>query len=926
MREDPVGGGSSGQLVGRDLDVEFVCGFVDEAAVRGGALLVAGDAGVGKTALLDVAAVHAEAAGSRVVRAVGAEFEAEVSFAGLSHVLHPLLDGLAVLPAAHRQALSVALGLDAGPPSDRLLVSNAVLALLRDAAAAHPLLVVVDDLPWLDRASSLVLASAVRRLAGTCVGFLAAVRTEAESFFDRAGLPSYELAPLDDAAATSLLQQRFPALAPRVRQRLVVEAQGNPLALLELPIALQVAEPARRELVDVLPLTGRLQEVFASRVRALPQPTIDLLLIAVLDGTGDLRVLEAATADGSGLDDIAPAERALIVLVDESAGRLTFRHPLIRSAVVALSTSDQRRRAHRVLAAGVSVPERRAWHLAEAAVGPDEGVASLLEGVAHADLNRGDAVRAVAEMSRAAELSPATADRGRRWAQAAYIGATVLGDLRNAPRLLDDVREIDPDHRGSLAGAVAAGYHLLNGDGDVDTAHRLLVGAIETVPHPNDANDEILVEAIYNLLEVCFFGGRADLWPPFHRAIGRLEPEAPRFLELLAKTIPDPARDGVTVLDRLDEAIADLNHESNPSRIVRTAVASAYIDRLPPCRAALWRVVRDGRAGGAVTMSIQALALLGFDAFLTGQWSSLAEMTDEAVALCDAHSYGLLRWPSRSLQALLAAVRGDSANARAIADEVTGWAVPRRAGAMHVYVLHARALDAIGRGHFEDAYRNACAISPAGTIASHVPHAMWMVLDLVEAAMRTGRTDEAAAHVAAALDAGLPAISSRLALITYGAAAIAATDDQDATTLFDQALSVPGAEQWPFDLARIQLAFGERQRRARATTRARQLLTTARDTFRRLDAQPWTHRAGTELRATGLTIRHTQHAGPASLTPQELEVAQLAAQGLTNKEIGEQLFLSHRTVGTHLYQLFPKLGITSRAALRDALKDLSTQE
>ena len=919
-----MGGVFPGPLIGRGADVEFVCGFVDGAAVHGGALLVSGEAGVGKTALLDVAALHAEVAGSRVVRAAGAEFEAEVSFSGLNLVLHPLLDGLTVLPPLHRQAMSAALGLDAGAPADRLVLSNAVLGLLRDAAVTRPVLVVVDDLPWLDRASSLVLALAVRRLAGTRVGFLAALRTEAESFFDRAGLPSYELEPLDDAAAMSLLAERFPALAPRVRARLVAEAQGNPLALLELPIALRDASPARRRLADVLPLTARLEAVFASRIRALPAPTIALLLIAVLDGTGDLRVLEAAAPEESGLNDLAAAERARIVHIDGSAAQLTFRHPLIRSAVVALSTNDERRRAHRMLAACVSVPERRAWHLAEAAVGPDENVASLLEGVAHTHLNRGDVVRAVAEMSRAAELSPATADRGRRWAEAAYIGATVLGDLRNAPRLLADVREMDPDHAGSLAGAVAAGYHLLNGDGDVDTAHRLLVGAIETSPDPTDADDEVLVEAIYNLLEVCFFGGRADLWPPFHRAIGRLQPHAPRFLELLAGTIPDPARDAVGVLDRLDEAIADLNHESSPTRIVRTAVASSYIDRLPPCRAALWRVVHDGRAGGAVTMSIQALALLGFDAFLTGQWDSLAEITDEAVALCDNHSYGLLRWPSRSLQALLAAVRGDSAHAGAIADEVTAWAVPRRAGAMHVYVLHARTLDAIGRGDFENAYRHACAISPAGTVASHVPHAMWMVLDLVEAAMRTGRTDEAAAHVAAAHETGLSAISPRLALITKGAAAVAATDDQDATSRFERALGVSGAEQWPFDLARVQLAFGERLRRAREPTRARPLLTAAHDTFQRLEARPWTHRAGNELRATGLTLGHTDSFGPASLTPQQLEIAELAAAGLTNKEIGERMFLSHRTVSTHLYQLFPKLGITSRAALRDALNDPAT--
>jgi DNA-binding CsgD family transcriptional regulator len=408
--------------------------------------------------------------------------------------------------------------------------------------------------------------------------------------------------------------------------------------------------------------------------------------------------------------------------------------------------------------------------------------------------------------------------------------------------------------------------------------------------------------------------------------MGRLEPHAPRFLELLAKTIVDPARDAVTALDHLEEAIAELSHESSPTRIARIAVASAYIDRLPQCRTALWRVVHDGRAGGAVTMSIHALDLLAFDAFLTGQWDLLAELAEESLLVCDTHGYGLMRWPARSLQALLAAGRGDSANARAIADEVTGWAAPRRAEAMRMYVLHARTLDAIGHAGFENAYRHACAISPAGTIASHVPHAMWVVLELVEAAMRTGRNDEAAAHVAAAQEAGLPAISSRLALITYGAAAIATTDDQVAMTLFDEALGVPGADQWLFDLARVQLLFGERLRRARATTRARQLLTTARDTFQQLEARPWMLRAGNELRATGIAISPTDLSGPASLTPQQLEIAQLAAQGLTNKEIGERLFLSHRTVGTHLYQLFPKLGISSRAALRDALRDLPAAE
>ena len=664
-------------LFGRDRELEQLRVFIDEAGVDGGALLLTGDAGVGKSVLLDVAARRAEAVGTRVVRAVGAEFEAEVSFSGLSYVLHPLLDGLAALPPLYRHALSVALGLDGGEPADRLVVSNAVLGLLRDSASARPLLVIVDDLPWLDRASSLVLASAARRLAGTRVGFLAALRTQTECFFDRAGLPAFELEPLDRAAAVELLDHRFPALAPRVRDRLITEAQGNPLALLELPIALGDREPPRHHPTGVLPLTTRLQELFASRIRGLPAPTIFLLLVAVLDGTGDLRIVEAAAPAGAGLDDLAAAEHARIVDIDESAAQLTFRHPLIRSAVVALSTSDQRRHAHRLLAACMPLPERRAWHLSEATVGPDESVASLVELVARTHLDRGNAVRAVAAMSRAAELSPSKADQGRRWALASYIAATVLGDMSNAPRLLDDVQGIDPDPTGSLAGAMVGAYHLLNGDGDVDTAHRLLVGAIDMVPDGNDANDDVLVEAIYNLLEVCFFGGRAELWPPFDRAIGRLEPHPPPFLQLLAGTIPDPARHAAGVLDQLDDAIGGLHHESSPTRIVRIAVASSYVDRLPRCRTALWRVVNDGRAGGAITMSIQALALLGFDAFLTGQWDQLADVADEAVALCDEHHYGLLRWPARSLRALVAAVRGDSDSVRAIADEVVGWAVPR---------------------------------------------------------------------------------------------------------------------------------------------------------------------------------------------------------------------------------------------------------
>ena len=900
------------QLFGRDTELELLHAFVDESSSDGDAVLLSGAPGVGKTVLLDAAATYAGDAGVRVLRAAGAEFEAELSFAGLNQVLHPLFDDIEGLSPPQRTALQVALGLGDGPAPDSLIVCNAALSLLSKAGSKSPALVIVDDLQWVDRASALVLGFVARRLRGTRVGFLAAVRAGEESFFERSGLRSYELGPLDDADASALLADRYPALAPRVRQRLQVEAQGNPLALLELPAALTGKESSSRALASAtLPLTQRLQAVFAARITGLPAPSRHLLLLAVLDGTGDLGILQSVSGQ-TKLEGLGPAERAKLVRVDRD-GRLEFRHPLTRSAVTELSTSGERREAHRALAPYAG-PERRAWHLAEATVGPDEDVAALLEESAHTILRRGDAVAAIDGLLRAAELSPAAVDRGRRMAEAAYLGANRLGDLDNAPGLLDAVRENDPEHGGSLAGAMAAAYHLLNGVGDVDTAHRLLVGAIETSADPTNANDEILIEAIYNLFEICYYGGRAELWEPFDRALERLQPRPPEFLALVAETAADTARRAAPALGRLEDATARLSSETSPAQVMRIAIAAGYGERLPQCRSALQRLVQEGRDGGAIAFSIQALGLLGLDAYLTGQWDEMQTLADEGIQLCESHNHALLRWPHRTLQALLAAGRGDREATRAITDEILQWATPRKGKAFQYYALHARELDSLAAGDFERAYQDVSEISPAGTIASYVPHAMWVVMDLVEAAMRTGRRDEAVAHVEAAREANLGLISSRLALLTEGAAAIAATD-LDGT--FETALAIPDAELWAFDLARVQLVYGERLRRAKETAAARTQLAAALQTFDGLGARPWAQRAANELRASGGATSGTRAAF--SLTPQQREIAMLAASGLTNKEIGERLFLSPRTVSTHLYQLFPKLGITSRAALRDAL-------
>ncbi len=426
---------------------------------------------------------------------------------------------------------------------------------------------------------------------------------------------------------------------------------------------------------------------------------------------------------------------------DESTEQLTFRHPLIRSAIVELSTSEQRRRAHAELAARLAdQPERHAWHLAEATEEPDERVAALLQEVAHANLRRGDSVGAVTELLRAAELSPSGKGRSGRLTEAAYLGSIVTGDLRDAPRLLEQARRAHPGPGGPLSAAVAGAYHLLHGDGDVDTAHRLLTTAIYELDDPRDAHNKVLIEALYTLIMICFFGGRADLWPPLQNAVDRLIPRPPELLAILSKTFSDPARLTPAMLARADASVADLGQQVSPARIIRTGIAVApariirtgiavaYLDRLSQCREPLQRAIQHGREGGAVTSAIEALFLLGQDAFHTGRWDEAKQLIDEGLQLCDTHGYHLLTWPGRLIAALLSAARGDSQKATDTARDMDAWATPRRAGIVGAYASHIRGLTALGQDDFETAFRSAAVISPPGTLAPYAPHALWVFL------------------------------------------------------------------------------------------------------------------------------------------------------------------------------------------------------
>jgi DNA-binding CsgD family transcriptional regulator len=314
--------------------------------------------------------------------------------------------------------------------------------------------------------------------------------------------------------------------------------------------------------------------------------------------------------------------------------------------------------------------------------------------------------------------------------------------------------------------------------------------------------------------------------------------------------------------------------------------------------------------------------VLYLDDFVTGQWDESARLVAEGLSLCETHGYQMMARIFQAGQAMLAAVRGDDDTVRALDQQITAWTDTGGFDNVKRGVSYASALSALGRGNYEEAYRKAATVSPAGSLAPHVPPALWACMDLVEAALRTGRRDEALAHVAAMRAAGLPAVSPRLALLTAGSAAMAAPEDQ-AAGLFEEALAVPGIERWPFAVARVRLAYGRHLRHARAAKDARFQLIAALDTFRHLGAAPWAARAAEELRANGHATSWAQH-NPLKnpLTAQEHQIATLAASGMTNKQIGARLFLSHRSVAAHLHRLYPKLGVTSRVTLAEALAAL----
>lgn len=911
------------ELFGRGVELLRIARFLDRARHSGDIRLVRGEPGVGKSALLAAAGEQAHAAGMLVLRASGSEFEADVSYSGLNQLLLPLREELSRLPSGSQEALAVALGFGPGPPPGALLVCNAALSLLVAVAEQTPMLLLVDDIQWMDRASAVVVGFIARRVDGHPIGLVMSYRTGSESFLDRRGLTEQVVDPLARDGAEQLVDDRFPHLPPQTRRRVLDLAQGNPLALVELPDSLTGPPTRTVDQPDVVPLSDRLHALFASRITALPEATRRLLLVAAFDGAGDVRVLREVAGEQPGLGDLAPAERAQLVHVDDGAARITFRHPLIRSTIVAMSTHEERRHAHLVLADSLhGDEERQAWHLAAAAVGPDDAAAGRLDRVARRIMLRGDTLGAVSALVRAAELSTTTAARGRRLAEAAYIGAESGGSVSDGgdpENLLAQARRAGPDPSGSLHAANAATFLMLNTDGDIDTAHRLLVGAIETADHGYRADDTALIEAMHTLLLLSWYACTPSHWEPFFRALRKLTPEPPELLALASRTFADPLRAGAAAAPDLERILARLPGEDDPSKIIRIGAASVYLDRLADTREAHWRVVHQGRGGGSPRRHIGALMHLCLDDYLTGRWDEAEELASEGQQLCTTTDFNFFTWYFLYNRAVIAAGRGRADEAFALADEMSHWAKPRGVASVVLYAHHPRALAASATGDFDAAFRHAAALSPAGVLTSYVPQCTWVMFDLVEAALRTGRDEDARAHLEAMRETDVAALSPRMELIQRGVEALV-LGDETADARLEALLVSPSCDRWLFEACRIRLAHAENLRRRKIGDRARRHLLDAREGFAAVGAQPWLLRAQQELRAIGFREAHDPPTAASSpLTAQEMEIAHLAASGMTNRQIAERLYLSHRTVGAHLYRVFPKLGVSSRAGLRDAL-------
>jgi DNA-binding CsgD family transcriptional regulator/tetratricopeptide (TPR) repeat protein len=906
-------------LRGRRDERAVLDGLLDDArAGRSGVLVLRGEAGIGKTALLEHAIESAP--DHAVLRAAGVESEMELAFAALHQLCAPMLDRLERLPGPQRDALATTFGLSVGAAPDRFLVGLATLSLLSDVAEERPLLCVIDDAQWLDRASAQALAFVARRLQAESVVMVFATRAPSGEL---AGLPELVVEGLRHADARKLLASVIPGrLDERVADQLVAETRGNPLALLELPRGVSSAQLAGGfGLPGALSLEGRIEETFQQRLEALPEDTQRVLLVAAAEPAGDptlvWRAAERLSITGTAFE---PAESAGLI---EIHGSVRFRHPLVRSAVYRAATTQQRLRVHRALAEATDArvdPDRRAWHLAEATARPDEDVAAELERAAGRAQARGGLAAAAAFLERAAALTPEAARRAQR-ALAAAQTKYEAGALDDALTLLATAEP------GALGDLERARVDLLRAQ--IAFASRrgsdappLLLKAARGL----EAVDPDLARATYlEALSAARFAG------PLGRGAGVVEVSE---AALAAPQPPQPPRPPDLLLQGLALLFTE-GYAAGPPILKEALSAFRRETVLPPrearwlplaCQAAAdvwddvtWRLLSTrelerARDTGALTAMPLVLSTLSYIHAISGDLAAAEALLDEITASTEATGI-----PSHRYVALwIAALRGREAELSELIDTTVSEAVARGEGFALAITGQVRAVLNNGLGRYDvamAAVRQAVEVDLTSELGS--PRA---VAELIEAAVRCGE-HSLAARALERLVVTTRASGTDWALGVEARSRALLSDGDAADSAYREAIERLGRTRVRLQLARAHLVYGEWLRRERRRLDAREQLRTALEMFTSMGTEAFAARAERELLATGERVRKRSVDTREDLTPQEVQIARLARDGLSNREIGARLIISQHTVAYHLRKVFSKLDITSRSQLRRALPD-----
>jgi DNA-binding CsgD family transcriptional regulator/tetratricopeptide (TPR) repeat protein len=907
-------------LVGREYEQGVIAGLLEGVRDHGGALVVAGEPGVGKSTLLTAAAEMAEDRGLLVLGTTGVQSEMNLPFAALHQLLRPVLPHAEKLPPPQRNAIQAAFAMTESSVPELFLIALAALELLSEVAGSSPVVLIADDAQWLDRASADVLTFVARRVQWDPIVLLASVRNGHDGPLVAAGLPELRLKGLADRAARDLLDARSPELAPAVRERLLAEAGGNPLALLELPTALSAGvRGGEVALPRHLPLTVRLERAFAARAADLPAATRALLVVAAADDSGVLdEIMTAAEAVAGArprVEDLDPALRAGLIQIDGPVAR--FRHPLVRSAMYQAMTIAERHAAHAALAEVLAGdPDRRVWHRAAAAVGRDAAVAAELEEAADRARRRGDLVTAAVGYERAAALAGDRRRRGVLLLRAAEV-ASELGRSEMVRRLLReaDGLELGPPERARSLWLTDA-FH--RGSARDPAPVRALVETARAMTAEGDS--DLALSLLSAAARRCYWGDLSG--PQAAEVLGAADrtgaaPDDPRLLYIQA--LAAPLERGAVVLGQL--ASLDLPDDpDDPGALLLLAAAATNVGVFDQAFSLYEAAAAQLRDQGRLGVLARILSIQSWSAILVADFPVALTSAEEGAALAAETVQPLWQMQAWTAQATIAALRGDHATADDLATRIERAALPLGAASSLALVQYARGLSALGRGQHDEAYNQLRRLYDPADPAHHHMFASICIGDLAEAAAHSGHRDEARSLTSQVESVARQTPSPWLhATLRYAQAVLA--DDENAEGAFRAAADAQDTARWPFLRARLQLAFGEWLRRHRRTAESRIPLRDARDAFDAFGVTPWGDRARQELRATGETSNRRAVGTLDVLTTQELQIVQMAAGGLSNREIGRRLYLSHRTVESHLYRAFPKLGITSRAQLSGAARE-----